>query len=328
MQIGSQPISEPQFVEYFNEFYPLVSGLDPRPTYFEIMVAFAYWVFKKEAVDYAVVEVGLGGRYDATNTIYRNDKVCVINSVGYDHTEILGESLTEIAGEKAGIIQQNNAVFTVEQAPEVVAVIAAEAQKKRASLAVVRPEEDHSSPVPSFQQHNFHLALTAARYVAKRDGLQLAGDTEQLAQSITVPGRFEAYVAGEKTILLDGAHNPQKLEALLSVLKERQMQPAVVIAAISEAPKKKVVECTQLLANYATKIIYTTFTLHGDVVRRSVDLVTLSEYARPEDALVERSENALQEALASDTNYVIVTGSLYLVSALRPAVQRLAGLLT
>ena len=326
IQIGGAPVSEEKFVQYFNEFYPLVIGFDPRPTYFELMTAFAYWVFDKEKVDYAVVEVGLGGRYDATNTVTRQDKVCIINSIGYDHTEILGETLAEIAGEKAGIIQDGNVVFTVPQEEEATQVIAAEVAKKDATLTTIQPTVDHSLSVPMFQQHNFQLALAAVRYTASRDGLTLPRDVSGVAKNVVVPGRFEVYTIGEKTVVLDGAHNPQKLEAVLGELKERAMQPAVVVAALSEAPDRKVAECVRLLSEYSERAIYTTFTVQRDVLRRSVGFEQFSHYVRPEDSLVEVPAEAFKRALQGDEPYVVVTGSLYLVSVLRPFVQQQAGL--
>lgn len=326
VQIGGGQISESDFVRYFNDFYTVVADFKPRPTYFELMTAFAYWVFKKEQVDYAVIEVGLGGRYDATNTVMRPDKVCVINSIGYDHTEILGDTLAAIAGEKAGIIQHGNVVFTVEQDDEVAAVIAAEVAKKEAKLTIVRPDIDASKLAPAFQQHNFQLALAAVRYLAERDNLKLPAGVEEIAERVTVPGRFELYKVGDKTVVLDGAHNPQKLEALLGVLREKSLQPAVVVAGISEAPEAKVAECVRLLSEFSEKSIYTTFSVQRDVTRHGTSLEILSKFMRSSDERRAVPEDALKRALESKESYIVVTGSLYLVSILRPIVQRLAEL--
>lgn len=326
VQIHGGPISDDAFVAYFNEFYPLVSGFEPRPTYFELMTAFAYWVFEKEQVDYAVVEVGLGGRYDATNTVLRDDKVCIINSIGYDHTELFGESLAVIAHEKAGIIQENNAVFTVKQTSEAGVVIEDEAQKKHAVLTTVDVIIDSSSPLPAFQQQNFELALAGVQYVANRDHLTLPADTAELARNVAVPGRFERYKIGEKTVLLDGAHNPQKLEALIQSLPKHDVAKTVVIAAISDAPEKKVAECVRLISTIAEKTVYTTFTIQRDVTRHSVEFAQLSKLVREQDLCIEESTEALTEALRGSEELLVVTGSLYLVSILRPFVQQMAEL--
>lgn len=326
IQIHGAPISESLFVDYFNEFYPLVADFQPRPTYFELMTAFSYWVFKRENVEYAVIEVGLGGKYDATNVAGREDKVCIINSIGYDHTEILGDSLAAIAGEKAGIIKEKNVVFTVPQEEEARVVLEAEAEKRRARLSVIHPVLDHQSPVPLFQQQNFQLALAAVRYVAERDGLQLPDNVESIGEQVSVPGRYENYTVNGKTIVLDGAHNPQKLRALIDVLTERHLQPAIVVAGLSEAPQTKVLECVRLLSDFSVKTLYTTFSVQRDVTRYSVRLETFSELKREQDELVEKPEEALQNALQSGQEVIVVTGSLYLVSIVRPFVRRLAGL--
>lgn len=273
-----------------------------------------------------MVEVGLGGRYDATNVVSRNDKVCIINSIGYDHTEIFGDTLIAIANEKAGIIQEGNKVFTVEQEDEARVVIENQANEKHADLTVVTPVLNPDSDVPVFQQHNFQLALAATRYVAGRDGLRLPDDAESLVRSIAVPGRYETYTIGDKTVVLDGAHNPQKLGALLEVLTHRHKEPAVVIAGLSEAPTKKIVECVHLLSNFAARVFYTTFAVQRDVTRYSVQLDVFSGLKREQDEMIEEPKDALERALQGDEKLVVVTGSLYLVSIVRPFVRERAGL--
>lgn len=315
LQIDGEPMPEEKFVAYFEEFYAQVADVTPRPTFFELLTAFAYWVFAKEQVDYAVVEVGLGGRYDATNVVTRRDKVSVISSIGYDHTEILGETLTEIAGEKVGIIGEACAVFTVQQDPEAMRVIEAESSKQQADLHVVTPGYDAAISAPIYQQQNFSLALSAVQYVAARDGFRLQG-TEIVLEDTVVPGRFELYQINGKTLLLDGAHNPQKLRALLADLQAKHIQPAAFVVAFSEAPEKKLRECIQLVTEFADSVRYTEFVIQRDVLRRSADVGMQPFFASPEDAL--------RDALSSQAPFVVVTGSLYLVATLRPFVQQLA----
>lgn len=326
IQLQGGPTSDQTFVKYFKEFYPHVKGLTPRPTYFELVTAFAYWVFEKEQVDYAVVEVGLGGRYDATNTVARDDKVCVINSIGYDHTEMLGETLAEIASEKAGIIQQNNMVFSVVQDDEAMTVIEQEVQGKHATLVVNEPQEDAITSMPGFQWQNFQLALAVVKYIAERDGLSLPLDTKSVVDGLTIPGRFEVYTVGNKEIILDGAHNPQKLEALIQSLPPHEANKTLVIAAISEAPEKKVVECVRLLSAIANTVLYTTFVVQRDVARRSMGLEQLSKLIRDQDRCVEDAAEALKQGLSDSSKLVVITGSLYLVSIMRPFVRKIAGL--
>lgn len=325
LQISRGPIAEDLFVTYFNEFYSYVKDFEPRPTYFELLTVFVYWVFAKEKVDYAVIEVGLGGRYDATNVVVRQDKVCVINTIGYDHTEILGTTLTQIAEEKAGIIQEENEVFTVVQDLEASVVIEAEVQKKHASLHVVTPSTSKENHAPPFLQSNFALALAAVQYVVVRDSLVLPAYAENMLERVAIPGRFEVYTVKDRTILLDGAHNPQKLRALLQVASDKGMKPAVVVAAFSDAPEHKIRDCAQIVQSFANEVIYTTFVAQRDVLRRSVSLVELQSVDENiSRKFIENAVEALQEALKSPCEHVIVTGSLYLVSILRPYVQQMA----
>lgn len=326
VQIQGGPIADKVFVKYFNEFYPLVEDVTPHPTYFELLTAFAYWVFEKEHVDYAVVEVGLGGRYDATNMVSREDKVCLINSIGYDHTEMLGETLAEIASEKAGIIQSNNTVFTVDQDDEAWTVIENEARAKHARLIVSKVQDGLSVSMPHFQRQNFHLAFAAVSYIAERDGLNLPEDLADAIEALDIPGRFEIYALGDKKVILDGAHNPQKLEALIGSLPPHESAETLVVAAISEAPEKKVIECVRLLSSIADKTFYTSFVIQRDITRRSVGPEELSKYIRDEDSYVEDAIEAVSSALQEPRRLIVITGSLYLVSIVRPYVRRLAGL--
>ena len=88
VQINLEPLPETQFCEALSEFSDLVAGFDQQLSYFEVMVALAYWYFAKVGVDYAVIEVGLGGRIDGTNVVTRGDKISVITNIGFDHTKI------------------------------------------------------------------------------------------------------------------------------------------------------------------------------------------------------------------------------------------------
>ena len=325
VQISGQPIPTDAFVQYFNDFYPLVDGFAPRPTYFELVTAFAFCLFQRENVDYAVIETGLGGRLDATNTVDRLDKICVLTPIGYDHTEILGDTLTKIAVEKAGIIGTGNVVFTTEQDPEAQVVIESAVHHKQATLKVIHSNIDPASDAPAFQQQNFSLALEVVRYVAARDGWQLLEDAQNIFGQVHVPGRWELYRVGDKTVVLDGAHNPQKLAAFFEATAQHGMSPAVVVAGLSEAPDDKIKQCVQIISSHAAKTIYTTFEIQRDVTRKSVSLDALSELVGGQHSeYIGEAAEALSLALRSEELFVIVTGSLYLVSILRPLVQAIA----
>ncbi|MCA9326649.1 hypothetical protein KC976_03555, partial [Candidatus Saccharibacteria bacterium] len=105
LQINGQPLSEAEFCQVLTEFLNAIKDAPVKPSYFELLTAMAFWEYARRGVDAAVMEVGLGGLLDATNVISRRDKICLITDIGLDHTEILGDTLVEIAQQKAGIIQ-------------------------------------------------------------------------------------------------------------------------------------------------------------------------------------------------------------------------------
>src|SRR5690606_2438185 len=129
---------EAEFCERFNKFLEVIKHCRVLPGYFEMWAAFAIWEFAARSVDYAVIETGIGGLLDSTNIFDDPKKVSVITDIGYDHTKILGRTLPEIARQKAGIIQLNNAVFCNRQDDEIIDVFSRQARQKQADLHVIR----------------------------------------------------------------------------------------------------------------------------------------------------------------------------------------------
>lgn len=329
VQIDGQPLPEATFLQYLNTFLPLVEETKLQPTYFELLIAFAYWVFAKEKVDYAVIEVGLGGLLDATNTIQRKDKLCVISDIGLDHTEILGNKITEIAAQKAGIIQPENHVIVQSQDKEVIAVIQKRSASQNASLQLVDAMQTPSI-LPVFQRRNFALAKTTFMYLKDRDNLTDLGtsDYEDIAHE-TPPGRFEIYRINGKTLILDGAHNPQKMEMLVSTYQSKYSQPAAVLANLVSASEEKLVHTLSILQLISSVLIIPEFSAGQDLKsRHSVDLNTFEKLALNTGFThIEKQadiKKALDILLKQPEDILLITGSLYLVSLSRPYVEALA----
>ncbi|ADB75499.1 bifunctional folylpolyglutamate synthase/dihydrofolate synthase [Geodermatophilus obscurus] len=213
-----------------------------RPSFFEVTNAIAFGLFA-DRVDYGVVETGLGGLLDSTNTISRADKVAVITPIGLDHQDVLGATVREIAAQKAGVLPVGGrAVAARQRSAEVEDVLSAEATRRGCDLRwvdlgppAVRAwtgpggTELHLRGQPSLslgltgrhQAGNAHLALRAVEALAARDGWSLDADAIWLGmRSATLPGRFERRVIAGRTAVLDGAHNPMKLAALVATLQE------------------------------------------------------------------------------------------------------------
>ncbi len=225
---------------------------DGRPiTFFEITMVAAFLAFTEDEADYCIVEVGLGGRYDSTNVLERK-LASVITPIGLDHQNFLGDTLTAIAGEKAGIIMGGIPVFSAAQEPEAGAVIAAEAARMNAPLAVAgrdwaaQADEDGwlftdangtlRLPLPaligSHQISNAALALAALR----RLGIGPTPDRIETAlRSVTWPARLQPIDCGPLFALLpegsrlwlDGGHNPHAAHALAQALAGRKLDLVV-----------------------------------------------------------------------------------------------------
>ncbi len=324
-QIGGRVVSEASYLQYVNEFQQLVHQWpDISPTYFELVIAFSYWVFAKEKVEYAVVETGLGGLLDATNVVSRADKLCVITPIGLDHTEVLGTTVPEIALQKAGIIQLHNQVVISSENHAVRTIFQQEAMAKQATIIWQHAVQGEQS-LPLFQQSNWQLALLAYAVVSERDQLPaLSPDVQNVVMQQMPPGRFERYMIGATTVIIDGAHNPQKLHAFFASLPAEATKSMVVVAGFSSAPFAKIEACVQELAALGAPVVCTEFNVGQDIkYRHSVPATELRQHCLEKglDATVAPTiEAALETACAKSNQYIIVTGSLYLVAAIRPLI--------
>jgi dihydrofolate synthase / folylpolyglutamate synthase len=251
IRINGEEMTEDEVMEYGGEIKNTVSQLEGfSPTFFEVVTALALLYFQRKKVDAAVVEVGMGGRLDATNII--TPEVSVITSIGVDHTEFLGNTLAEIAGEKAGIIKNNTPVVSAWQLPEAEGVIEKKAREKNAAFSLydrdfssaLRNEDtegirfDYSGPslrlddvalplAGIHQMQNASVAVRAAElflgnYYSRIHPAQAEGGNEHAIRdglkNVRWPGRLE-FVSYDPPILIDGAHNPSAAAVLAETLR-------------------------------------------------------------------------------------------------------------
>jgi dihydrofolate synthase/folylpolyglutamate synthase len=247
VQINGMPLSEAEFCQNLSEFLELVGDVRPLSSYFELIYVFAFWEFVRHGVEYAVVETGMGGLYDATNIARQRNKVCVITDIGYDHMHLLGHTLPEIAAQKAGIIHEGNDVFLYTQSEEVMRAVHERVAAKGATLHELN-EADEAQKIevlidalPLFQRRNWLLAKQVYEHVAERDGLQeLSNEQFAMTQAIIVPARMQAVQLGGKSCIMDGAHNPQKMQALVeSYQAQYSGQKATVVLALKDSKEYK-----------------------------------------------------------------------------------------
>jgi dihydrofolate synthase/folylpolyglutamate synthase len=332
VQVDGVPLAEDTMCQLFSEFITIDGVLELKPTYFELLVAFAFWVFCKLGCTHAVIEVGLGGLLDGTNIIENPSKVSVITDIGLDHMHILGKSIPEIAAQKAGIIQRGNQVFSYTQGKEVDDVISAQANKQRAYVTFVdQPELEHNkdfrSELPLYQKRNWLLAEVVADYVIKRDGLkQLSRAEQMITQRISMPGRMQHIQLGKKLLVLDGAHNPQKLQAFVYSLTA--MYPgwrAAILAAFIESKRETLLRSLELLKNISNNIITTEFVGDMDLPHKVIPAHELANYC--DQAKFKRVDAnpdpkaALRKLLQQPEDILVITGSFYLIGSLWPEIK-------
>jgi len=322
IQLNGQPMAEPDFCREMGTFLELVRKAGQKPSYFELLYAFVLWVLTRQNIDYAVVETGLGGLYDATNVASRPDKVCVITDIGFDHQQLLGNTLTEIATQKAGIIHEYNAVFMYKQNQAVMEAIAQWTADHKAALHVVeKPSQEQGGDLPAYQQRNWNLAYRVYKYLQKRDNLQrLTSQELTRTQKIRIPGRMEIRQTNGKTLIMDGAHNAQKMTAFIDSFQRLypDARPAVLLALKTG---KEYQDVAPLLAPLVARVIVTTFNTSQDLPVRSMDPGQLAEAFRSAGAaevkVIADSQAALQALLATPDNIRIITGSFYLLGQIR-----------
>ncbi len=323
VQINNQLLPEAEFCGLLDEFLEIIQAAQQPPTYFELLYAFALWVFARQGVDYAVVETGMGGLHDATNVARRPDKICVITDIGFDHTHLLGKTLPDIITQKVGIVHRHNHVFMYEQAPEIMKVVARHVKDQEAALHIVSdtPPDVETPAMAEYQQRNWKLAYTVYDYLIERDGLHhLTERALQKTQRQQIPARMEVRQLKGKILIMDGAHNAQKMFAFVSSF--RQLYPGVRPAIlIGLKDGKEYQELLPLLIPLASRIITTAFETTQDLPVKSMSPSALAAAfevagAREVQSIAE-PRPALQALLDGSESICIITGSFYLISQIR-----------
>lgn len=339
VQIDGEPLALDVFCRYLERFLPLIADAPFTPSWFEVLVAFALWVFVEEKVDYAVLETGLGGLQDGTNVAGRPDKVCIITDIGHDHMHILGDTLSAIAAQKAGIIHPGNTVVMYEQDESVMTAVRSYAARQHgAQVLAFRQEllDDTAHPaydagLPLYQRRNWLLAYAAFRWIARRDGLVLPSADNLLASQRTyIPGRMETVRVDGKSVMLDGAHNGQKFAAFAASFQAAYPgQKVPVLFALKQG--KEIAELAPILMSIASEVIVTTFTKTQDMpfislsVTEVVPVLAAANTARIPVTAEPDQAKAYASFLDRLQDAGIITGSFFLINQLRELHPELQG---
>ena len=338
ISIDGNLISEADFAAAMGEVKPFVESMRRNPalrqlTYFEALTALAFAYFRKERVDCEVLEVGLGGRLDATNVA--RPVVCVVTPISLDHTQILGNTLKEIAREKAGIIKPGCSVVLSPQPEDAATVINDICHERKAKVVRVGKEitwhktggdlshqslviegraNDYGVSIPllgDYQLENAATAVAALEILASMGFAISATDIAQGMSWVRWPGRFHI-LQETPTVLVDGAHNVSSMRGLVSNIKayfgHKQTLlvfgtstdkdiPGIVSELVSLSPRVIVTRASQSRAASPS-------TLAAEFSRRGI-------HAETGESVPEAISRALSEA--DSTDLICVTGSLFVV---------------
>jgi dihydrofolate synthase/folylpolyglutamate synthase len=346
-RINGEEISDEQFAETFTRIHRVIEELlaegklRAHPTYFECVTALAFEAFAQERVEFGVIEVGLGGRLDATNII--TPVVSVITRIDFDHENFLGHSLVEIAGEKAGILKYHVPVVSAPQLPEVREILRAKAEELQCPLTdtgtafriesqemvdgcvharvmdISSSEQFTLMPrLPGrFQLQNALNAVAVAPVLQGRNFRVAHENIERGVASAIWPGRLEK-LHSHPDIYLDGAHNPSAARELARFLQENFAGRRVIL--IFGAMRDKAVdEVTGTIFPQTSEVIFT-----QPNSPRAVSAEQLAQMAGHHAArftVIRDAEAAMDAAFekAQAADAIFITGSLYLVGQLRHA---------
>lgn len=342
ISVNGTPISDEEWRALVNEIKPIVDELDKTDagtvTEFEIITACAFLYFaKRDDIDFVIFEAGLGGTFDSTNIV--KPLLSVITSIGHDHMAILGNTIEEIAGQKAGIIKKATPVITGVNQPEALGVIEAEAEKKQApcqslfktcrlfneaalpygesfSLETEMKcyDDIQTSLIGIHQRQNAALAILAAEWLNR---LTVAAISEEALRNglkkASWPGRFER-LQSRPLVFADGAHNEEGVETLTETIRQRfaDKNIHVVFSALKDKPYQEMIK---KLETEADSIHFVSF----DFPRASSaeDLYNASSLANK--SFDENPDSVTEWIKQKDgaDDVTIITGSLYFISEMR-----------
>lgn len=327
IRVAGQPVSAGQFATAFERVHAVAEDLmgdgaiDLHPTYFETVTAMGFLLFRDLKAERVVLEVGLGGRLDATNIV--EPELCVITPIDFDHEQFLGNTLESIAREKAGILKPGVPAVFARQRPEAERILVDRARElgvpfvraADAPVSNVRIEAQGSRfdfagrevVCPLAGEHQVENAVTAAMALDQA-GVPLDG----IAETVW-PGRLER--AGESPeIILDGAHNPAGARALASYIRRFYAKRRVWLV-YGSMRDKAVDEIAGILFPLADQIIATAPSFARALRPGALSEVSPAVKIRTADTLREALDIVKGEAHSDDA--VFITGSLFLVGEAR-----------
>ena len=335
VQVNRVPLTEAEIVAFVRELQPISDRIEQeesaelRPSFFEWMTAMAFLQFTRKACDIAVVEVGLGGEFDATNIV--EPEVSVITSIGLDHCEWLGNSIEDVARAKAGIIKPGRPVVIGRLPPTAERMMRETAHQRGAKCWSVREafgEETDAYPRPTlagvYQRWNAATAVLTTRTLDARWGVGEAAISVGLARAVW-PGRWDVREVDGRTLILDASHNSEGAETLETNLARLRNETgrapivAVGVLGIDRAPP-----LLRVIARHARAIH-----LVEPCDLRAVSAEQLRALIAPDfpgpivvDRVPRMFPGGKRCTLGEPNDVVVVTGSIYLLGEVIAQIER------
>lgn len=319
IRVNNAFISDEDLLNYGNRFYSLIE--ENELSMFEIDTLITIYYFLDKKVDIALFEVGLGGRLDATNVIL--PLVSLITSIGYDHMDILGNTLEEISFEKAGIIKTNVPLITAEDKENCLFVFKSMCDEKQSEMIRIHKASQiqinnsiqfkyrdlaiELNTLALYQIKNASLAIEAAYYLMEC-GFNISSQNIQVGLKNTIwKGRFET-VSTTPFVIIDGAHNTHGIDALIESCRNCKKPLIIVFSALKDKETYKMIHA---LVEIADEVIVTEFAFY-----RAATLEILAE--NNQVTSIRNPLEAIQYALSQTGNGTcLITGSLYFISEVR-----------
>lgn len=309
-----------------------------HPTYFEILVALAYKYFQEENVQVAVIEVGMGGKLDATNVI--NNKVSIVTNISLEHTQWLGETLEEIAENKVGILRPRSVLITAETKPRIVSLLQKKAVETQSKFIQIdndylvtletstlegqvftlkthkRLMKNLTIPLPGLHQLRNAICAIAAVESLETEYELTQEDIREGLTTVSWPGRFEI-IEKEPTIILDGAKDAEAVEALVDTIKNFYPKKEI-ITILGISSDKTHDEMIKNLAEITHQFIITEHRIK-DRTTRAKDLEKFASTTGIPTRIIKPVNRAIEYAKENSTQgqLILITGSVFLIGEAR-----------
>lgn len=341
-RIGDRNMTEHEFVTIIEQLKPALDTYirtSPYevPSFFEIMEAIGFLWFAKKHVEWVVLEVGCGGRYDSSNIIPHKD-IAIISNIGLDHVGIIGNTKEEIAYEKAGIIGKQTPTFSMEAVPSIQSVMSQEAKKQDAPITFVQPgqgsiiDDSLTSTTFEYDDHTYTIQLSGDHQVNNAilcievaQSLNISTDTIQKGLAATENMIRVEVVSEDPLMIIDGAHNEDKMKATVATIRHHLPDTAVhLLVGFTDGKDHKTMIETLAQLNIAS-IAVTRFTnnpfrkaAHPKAIASLLKKIGISApmelFLDPADAI------AWSKGQQQANELLLVTGSIFLAGDIRDIV--------